>query len=96
MLTRCPAYWLKTPAPARNSCAPRAARVIARDAVCEASSSSRLSESCSNQLQNVASLCNFAFCFLKNQFFCSNTSDILLFDQKNLVLWLAGMHKVVV
>ena len=59
-----------------------------------ASSSSRLSESCSNQLQNVASLCNFvisSFCFLKNQFFCSNTSDILLFDQKNLVLWLAGM-----
>ena len=43
MLTRCPAYWFKTPA--RNSCAPRAARVIARDgsakvlgrhAVCEA------------------------------------------------------------
>ena len=51
MLTRYPAYWFKTPA--RNSCAPRTARVIARDGsakvvtrfVRPVESSSRLSES---------------------------------------------------
>ena len=94
MLTRCPAYWCKTPA--RHSCAPRrAARGIARDG----SVFTRFVRPAAwkdqpNQLQNVASLCNFIisfFCFLKNQFFCSKTSDLLLCDQKNLVLWLAGM-----
>ena len=112
MLTRCPAYWFKTPA--RNSCAPRAARVIAHDGsakvitwfVRPAAWKARADFQSPGtaaptptvnmiQLQNVPSLRNFIisfFCFLKNQFFCSNTSDILLFDQKNLVLWLAGMN----
>ena len=77
--------------------AARCARVIARDG--SAKVVTRFVRPAAwkdqpNQLQNVASLCNFIisfFCFLKNQFFCSKTSDLLLCDQKNLVLWLAGM-----
>ena len=76
MLTRCPAYLFKTPA--RNSCAPRAARVIARDGSAKVVTCTRPAARADFQspgtaaptptvnmiqLQNVPSLCNFIISF---------------------------------